>query len=399
MKGICIALFAGAVGCAAQLQPAEAAGAQVTFPVSFGAGQDGARPQAGLINVNGTLYGTTVWGGVNGEGTVFALDLATGNEQLSYSFCSQANCTDGELPLAGLIDVGGTLYGTTYGGGANDKGTVFALNPGTGTEQAVHAFGSGSDGALPEAGLIDVKGTLYGTTLKGGANGKGSVFSLDPKSGTEAVVYSFCSQQNCADGQSPEANLIDVKGTLYGTTQKGGAKQGGTVFSIDPATGTEAVVYSFCSRQNCADGEYPLAGLLDMNGTLYGTTYGGGANEYYGTVFAVDPATGTEQVLYSFCKETNCRDGEFPYAGLTNLSGTLYGTTAYGGATSNGGTVFSIDPSTGAHKVLYAFCTQENCPDGQVPQYSMINVKGTLYGTTQSGGEVGYGTVFAVTDP
>jgi uncharacterized repeat protein (TIGR03803 family) len=113
-------------------------------------------------------------------------------------------------------------------------------------------------------------------------------FSLDPNTGKETVVYSFCSQKKCADGTLPKGGLIDVKGTLYGTTGLGGAYGGGTVFSLDPSTGKETVLYSFCRKKNCTDGWLPSASLVDVKGILYGTTDGGGAYEV-GTVFAVTP--------------------------------------------------------------------------------------------------------------
>jgi uncharacterized repeat protein (TIGR03803 family) len=125
------------------------------------------------------------------------------------------------------------------------------------------------DGALPDGSLLYVKGTLYGTTSEGGTYGNGTVFSLDRKTRAETVIHSF---GNAPDGGGPTANVIDVKGTLYGTTAFGGSDGYGTVFSLDPKTGTETVLYSFCGLQSCADGALPEAGLIDVKGTLYGTT-------------------------------------------------------------------------------------------------------------------------------
>jgi uncharacterized repeat protein (TIGR03803 family) len=119
------------------------------------------------------------------------------------------------------------------------------------------------------------------------------VFALDPNSGVETALYSFCSQQKCSDGSGPVASLVDAKGTLYGTTFHGGSRgcehQGcGTAFALDLDTGAETVLHSFCPRTNCPDGALPQAGLIDVNGTLYGTTLFGGANGG-GTVFALKP--------------------------------------------------------------------------------------------------------------
>ena len=215
---------------------------------------------------------------------------------------------------------------------------------------------------------------------------------------------------NCADGREPAASLIDVNGTLYGTTVQGGGNTGcgddkgcGTVFSLDPNTGAETALYAFCSQPNCVDGAEPHAGLVDVNGILYGATYHGGSNtncyESCGTVFSVDPNTGAETVLYSFCSQANCADGANPLASLIDVNGTLYGTTLDGGGTGCGnggcGTAFSLDPNTGAETVLYAFCNQQKCTDGNAPT-GLIDVNGKFYGTTTFGGAYGYGTVFVL---
>jgi len=322
-----------------------------------------------------------------------------------YNF---AGGNDGEDPWAGVTAVKGKLYGTTVAGGAQDDGTVFSLDPGTGEETVLHSFCSQencTDGASPEAGLIAENGILYGTTELGGGtgcggNGCGTIFSIDPTTGTEKVLYTFCSRANCTDGQYPVADLIDVNATLYGTTMLGGIVSClgfgcGTVFSLDPATGTEKVIYTFCSRANCTDGGTPIANLIDVNGTLYGTTIQGGANCHgryqvgCGTVFSLDPDTGAEAVLYSFCSRANCADGAGPFAGLIPLKGKLYGTTWEGGENEHG-TVFSLAPATGKEKVVYDFCEEQGdlraCPGGEVPYGWLIYSDGILYGTTYLGG-------------
>jgi uncharacterized repeat protein (TIGR03803 family) len=202
------------------------------------------------------MYNTTAEGGSSGDGTVFALNSNTGAESVVYSFCSQQNCADGETPIAGLIDVHGTLFGTTGGGGSHTFwGTEFAIDQNTGTEKVLHSFGRGTDGKSPDAGLIDMRGKLYGTTSEGGGGtyctaqvGYGTVFALDPKTGTETVLSSFCGQDNCTDGAYPFAGLTDVNGTLYGTTAGGGTGCNsygcgrGTVFALDPKSGAKIAV-------------------------------------------------------------------------------------------------------------------------------------------------------------
>lgn len=428
MKAVSIALVSGIIGCLF-VQPVSAAGGvefKEKIVYSFqGYPADGAIPYAGLIDVNGMLYGTTLEGGTGyncdtaGCGTVYSLDPHTGAEKVLYSFCSPGYCTNGYRPLAGVIDVKGTLYGTTYDGGSGIDGiaggTVFALDLDTGAETVVYSFcqkfykASCPDGSEPAAGVIDVKGLLYGTTEYGGTNNIngntfGTVFALDPATGIETVVYSFCGHQNCTDGMYPESSLIDVNGTLYGTTYEGGTHGDGTVFSLDPTTGAEKVLYSFAGKP---DGENPAAGVIAVNGMLYGTTVNGGvscdAGAYgCGTVFSLDPDNGAEKALHAFCSRKNCKDGATPYAGLVEMDGVLYGTTFYGGASvchSPGcGTVFSVDPASGVESVIHAFCSrQQTCTDGASPYAGLVDLNGTMYGTTEGGGgAMSYGTVFAL---
>ncbi len=335
--------------------------------------------------------------------------------QVLYSFCSAPNCTDGENPAGGLIlDAAGNLYGTTSAGGTVIYGgTVFKLET-SGHESLLYGFcPSGypncTDGYDPVASLIqDAAGNLYGTTTSGGASsdgfcatdGCGTVYKVD-NAGHETVLYSFCSVAGCADGAGPIGGLIqDASGNLYGTTSSGGNEfgdgyTGGTAFKVD-ATGTETVLYNFCSAANCADGLFPLAGLIqDGASNLYGTTYGGGLGncktDYSngcGTVFKVD-GSGHETVLYSFNGGT---DGANPESGLVrDASGNFYGTTYYGGA-DNYGTVFKAD-TAGQETVLHTFGTVTN--DGAYPEAGLFqDPAGDLYGTTAFGGANGGGMVF-----
>jgi uncharacterized repeat protein (TIGR03803 family) len=303
---------------------------------------DGSEPFGNLIAVKGTLYGTTFEGGTTDSGTVFSLDPKTGTETVLYSFCSRQNCADGFDPLAGLVAAKGALYGTSFAGGSHGFGTVYALDTKSGAETVLYSFCNQencTDGSEPIAGLLAVNGMLYGTTSAGGSHNYGTLFALDPGTGAEQVLHSFGSG---TDGYTPEAGLTDVKGTLYGTTYTGGASGNGVVFAFDLKTGAESVIYSFCSRQNCTDGSEPFAGLDAAKDTLYGMAANCGANDY-GAVFAFDLKTGAETVLYSFCSRQNCTDGEVSDAGLIDVKGMLYGTTYSGGA-SGQGTVFAVKP-------------------------------------------------------
>jgi len=213
-------------------------------------------------------------------------------------------------------------------------------------------------------------GYLYGTTEGGGANYGGTVFKITP-SGTLTTLYSFCPKGNCADGADPLAGLVQAtNGDFYGTT--GGGGPGGTVFKITPS-GTLTTLYWFCSQTNCTDGNNPESGLVQAtNGDIYGTTYDGGANGDYGTVFRITPG-GTLTTLYSFCSQPNCTDGGGPEAGLVQgTDGNLYGTTVYGGA-NGAGTVFRITPS-GTLTTLHSF----DGADGAGPSFGALVQWGLL---------------------
>jgi uncharacterized repeat protein (TIGR03803 family) len=412
MRKIGILLFAGALGCA-QIQPVQAAdGARFNEKLvwSFGAGTDGQYPAAGLVNMNGVLFGTTALGGTKGKGVVFSINPKTGAETVLHSFCTKRHryCLDGATPLAALIEVKGKLAGTTDGGGATARGgAVFLLNPVTRKEKLLYSFCQDfhcTDGYFPTASLVEAGGAIYGTTDEGGDNQFGVAFAVDLKTGIERRLHSFCSLPNCTDGRNSGSGLIVVSGLLYGTTVAGGADYTGcdnagcgAVYAIDPKTGEETVIYSFHGRP---DGDGPEGNLLFANGLLYGVTESGGrgsclGGDGCGAVFAVDPATGGETVLYSFCGKENCADGALPLAGLIAANGMLYGTTISGGDYGRG-TVFSVDPATGEEAALYSFCRKRNCVDGAEPLGSLIDVDSVLYGATQDGGAYDKGTVFAL---
>ncbi len=368
---------------------------------------DGAYSWAALaFDGEGNLYGTTIEGGIHpGCGVVFRVDPA-GSETVLYNFASGA---DGCYPEAGVVlDVANNIYGTTALGGAvngceygaNGCGVVFKLNS-TGAETVLHAFGEGTDGVQPLGRLVrDSSGNLYGTTWAGGADNRGTVFGLSAD-GTETMLYSFGSEGT--DGTHPVAGLIrNAAGSLYGTTVWGGgagclSDSGcGTVFEVT-ASGTGRTWYNLTGA---ADGGNPFSTLVrDSVGNLYGTTvYGGdlscGEGLGCGTVFKVDPA-GNETVLYSFTDLDG--DGANPYAGLVKDSaGNLYGTTINGGdgeCDGGCGTVFEVT-ATGEETVLHSFRWRS----GAYPEGGLLRDRaGNLYGTTYMGGAFGYGVVYRVT--
>jgi uncharacterized repeat protein (TIGR03803 family) len=206
----------------------------------FAGKSDGAKPVGSLIDVNGAFYGTATFGGAYDSGSVFK--IRAGTLRTLYSF---KGYPDGAVPYGGLIDDNGTLYGTTAIGGADDdSGTVYSLSS-AGMERVLHSFKGYPDGAVPYDQLTDVDGILYGTTQFGGDSGQkcraggtvgcGVIFSIGT-SGKEDVLYRF---KGAPDGANPWSSLILESGDLYGTTVSGGAEHDGSIFSFE-LPGTKA---------------------------------------------------------------------------------------------------------------------------------------------------------------
>ncbi len=186
----------------------------------------------------------------------FQAKIGTGKAHSLYSFQAPP---DGENP-SGVVPVDGTLYGTCQDG-ATGFGTVFKFDRATRQETTVYTFTGGNDGAAPEGVPILVNGLLYGTTLARGAGNAGTVYSLDPATGTETTLYAF---GGAGDGTGPSTTLTYANGLLYGTTSQGGAHGDGTVYSVDPTTGHEVVLHSFSGP----DGKWPIARLSYLRGQI-----------------------------------------------------------------------------------------------------------------------------------
>jgi uncharacterized repeat protein (TIGR03803 family) len=325
--------------------------------------QTGYYPTTGLTQYGGALYGTTLYGGPGchsgtycGFGTVYHVSSYGEKYQVLYSFTGGTEgAFPGGYPNGGnLVVINGTLFGTTLSGGigcpgSGGCGTIFSITP-SGKHTTIYRF-SGLDGQYPE-GLVALHGMLYGTTLTGGNHtcpysiGCGTIFSLTT-SGHLRTLYDFSGNH----GYWPESGMTLLNGRLYGTTSRGGvpgpciyfASQGcGTVFELRPS-GQYRVLHRFQGQNG--DGATPYAALLALNGKLYGTTLQGpAANRHYaggaGTVFSITPG-GDEVVLHAFGGPPY--DGEAPAAALSSVFGALYGTTQ-GGGPARRGTIFSLTP-------------------------------------------------------
>jgi uncharacterized repeat protein (TIGR03803 family) len=343
---------------------------------SFQGNPDGGSPVGEFASLDGKLYGATMHGGNNHNGTVYSIP-PDGKESVVYSFPGGA---DGALPEGGLWTAKGKLFGTTRARGLHDAGTVFVIDPKSG-QRLAYSFKNAPDGDAPVGDLwgFPNDAVIYGTTSFGGEDNVGTVYYSDPSKNFEDVIYNFKMKR---DGARPLAGLVLMNTTLYGTTADGGAYGFGTVYAIEIG-GRERVVHDF--RGPPSDGAAPQSQLAVMDGKLYGTTpHGGGANG--GTLFMVTP-NGAEQLLVNFKRAS----GSAPVAGVTVYNKTLYGTTSRGGS-ADAGTIFAF--SSGALTTLHTF---KAGADGREPLSRLTAFNGVLYGTTYLGGTEGRGTVFALT--
>jgi hypothetical protein len=381
-------------GMVFQLQPKDGAWSENVLYVFKGKNSsDGETPAGSVIfDQAGNLYGATAYGGLGscillgtdvGCGTVFELSPPQKNggvwtETVLYSF---PTARQGYLPVGNLVfDSAGNLYGATeFGGGYGTScdvfyqycGALFELSPpkkkgDKWTERVLHGFRGGTDGSIPNGGLVvDSRGNVYGTTLNGGNEegncngglvgiGCGTVFELKPptKEGdpwTEKQLHVF---KNGDDGAGPGAGVIlDAQGDVYGGAN-GGAEGGGIVFRLAATSNgrwKEAVLYNFPVG---FEGSYdPTVAIFDKNGNLYGTTNDGPVETLAGSVFRLRPpgrekekAFWTIHMLHGF---TNSPDGAFPNPPLAfDMQGNLYGVTQFGGTGTSCsrycGTVFKV---------------------------------------------------------
>jgi uncharacterized repeat protein (TIGR03803 family) len=383
---------------------------------AFTGGNDGGDPAAQLtFDSSGNAYGTTVVGGTSTFGTVFKLtphSNGTWTETVLYSFLGG---NDGKNPYGGVtIDTKGNLYGTTVAGGSGGAcsgdgcGTVFKLTHSgkVWSESVLYNFTGGKDGAGPGGGVVfDQKGNLYGTTPDGGSatgcngSGCGVVYELsETKSGQwkQKVIHIFTGGD---DGATGSLGLLLVEsGNLYGIAELGGAHGQGTAFELSPASGKWKirVLDGFKGMPHAG---FPYGGLIsDAGGSLYGTTYYGGANGL-GSVFKLTPGTNgkwSQSVLYSFKTGT---DGNSPTSTLVfDAQGNLYGTTSAGGDANGDGTVFKLTTTSGGkwhESIVHRF---QNNHDGANPYYGLtLDKAGNLYGTTAAGGSHSQGVIFEIT--
>lgn len=369
-----------------------------TFATLHSFHNKGQYPYAGVLPVGASLIGTSYGGGSQtaGIGTIYKVSIGGGTTELVlHSFTN--TFPEGQHPYASVVKVGPALYGTTQSGGNTECGgqgcgTVFRINANGTNYTTLHVFDSSGGGENPSAGLIEVGGFLYGATQGGGSSGWGTVFKMDTN-GNVVWSYAFTGGNG---GQTPYGGLVRDGAHLYGTTQGGGAHSLGTVFKIKLDGTGKATMHSFAGTSG-GDGAQPESDLVSFGGGLYGITKTGGTSNF-GTVFKIDTTNGSGYAtVYSFTG-TVTGDGAYPFGALVPVfvnagqPGVLYGST-YGGGGTGSGTLFSLDAS-GVYANVYSFA---GGGDGAVPQGDLSTANGVVYGTTSQAGQYGKGTVFAYT--
>jgi uncharacterized repeat protein (TIGR03803 family) len=369
-------------------------------------GNNGFSPQSLVQGTNGNFYGVTFGGG--GEpgdgGTVFEM-TSTGEMPLRYRFCSLANCADGVHPGGALTQLAnGSFVGITSQGGSGAScnqldgcGTLFEITT-AGKLTTLYNFCSQAncaDGYDPYGAVLDVDGNFYGAAL-GGTNSSGLIYKITP-SGEFSVLYSFCSQTNCADGSGPSGLVLGSNGNFFGGTNLFGKNGSGTLFEITPS-GQLTTLYNFTGVNGDASGAFSLQA---RNGNFYGTTLN--LNNAVGEIFELTKA-GKFVILYTFCS-FNCGTQLFIPGGLLQASdGNFYGKTGEGGANLNGG-VFKMTPAGKVTTfVSFPSCnTESSCPSGFGPNGLVQGTDGNFYGVMDAGGllnchgDAGCGTFFKVT--
>jgi uncharacterized repeat protein (TIGR03803 family) len=387
-----------AIVVALALAPFSWAGGTFKVLHAFGGGSDGGGLFDGVtLDAKGNLYGTARGGGAYGYGTVFMLKhgARAWAEATLHSFCEPPNCSDGALPIAGLVfDANGNLYGSSNTATfqmTHDSAATLGW-----TFQVIYESGLGS------SLILDQAGDLYGP-MGPGKYGKGAVTELSPgsKGWTETYLYSFCPKFGCLDGDEPTSPLTcDASGNLYGATEGGGKGNLGVVFQLEHTSGgwKEHVLHNFPAFST--DGYDPDGGLtLDQKGNVYGTASQGGSLGN-GTVFELSRGADgrwKETILYDF-PDAFHNGGGADAGVIFDQAGNLYGTTPGGGDPNcQCGVVFKMTPGANG-KWTYSVLHRFTGADGFDPEAGLtLDSKGNIYGTTVAGGANGSGVVFEIT--
>jgi len=316
--------------------------------------------------------------------------------QADFQVIHEFDGVSGAAPYGHLIRVEDRLYGMTAGDTVGNRGMIFSLRP-DGTDYTIlhHFEGQPNDGAWPHGSLYFRDGVLYGTTWAGGCagtncenldgNGCGTIFSLGTDGSGYQVLWTFACGGGDEAAALPNAHLISDGSRLYGTTQTGGAFDGGTVFSIETSGSGLTILHSF-NAFTTAEGKQPSGGLVLDAGKLYGTTAFGGQTDS-GTVFSIRTDGSDFTILHDFIGS----DGTLSFSSPILAGGRLFGATMHGGDYDQGG-IFSLGTDGADYQVLRSF----DGVDGASAYEGVILAGDTLFGVTVANGPVDFGVIYSL---
>lgn len=343
------------IGAPAVLQNGETHGAQYSVLHAFKDKAHGYAPQA-IITANGQLYGLTFFGGytkaqdcVRGCGVLFSMATDGSAYKVLHRFMGGS---DGAGPIW-VFATSTNLYGVTYeGGGGACKtqwftgcGTAFHVGLDGSNYSVLHRFSSPkTNGSFP-CGLAAFNGELYGTTFAGGKHKYGTIFRMDVSGGHFLIVHSFAAN---GDGASPNPELTELEGTLFGTTMHGGTLgyDDGTIFSVNAQSLYKNVYNAIFGM--------PYSGVVPVHNRLFGTTITGGLPaclQGCGTIYRLSPNGDGLKILRKF---NGPPDAVGPQGNLVVSGGMIYGVSTEGGAYGEG-TVFRISSSGSDYEIVYSF--------------------------------------------
>lgn len=396
----------GAAGCSSASGTSPAVGASPprggndnyrmvsSFPKADSLAQN---PSGKMVLVDGRLYGVAFGGRSYADGVIFS---ATAHERPTtiYRFGSQPD--DGLQPNRDLVEASGIIYGTTVRGGTNGYGTIFAFNPKLNLETVLYNFHGQSDGGEPHAGLAFVEQdlALYGTTTVGGAHGLGGIFKFVPLVSI-TMMHDFGPPPDSSDVEAP---LMWDKHYLYGVSSEGGSHRGstgfangyGTIFRYAIAGGalTGGVYY------NC-DGDTMLAPHEALSVGLdgrYNYSVASGFDKPDGYIYRVYRGDRPDMnVVHEFDRNS---EGTNPSSGLLIDGQFAWGVTTRAPNDAEGGTLYRYDTGANALAVEHVFTGKGPNPsdDGSQPASTPLNYAGGIYGTTRYGGAEGRGSIWAL---
>ncbi len=322
-------------------------------------------PGSTLALFNSKFYAVTYNGGFNDQGTLFMYDYTAGTVTKKLNFNTAEN---GRIPYGRPALLNGKIYGTCYTGPQPDAGCIWEYDPSTTVYSRKYNFdlpGSGGTSYGPTSAPVAYNGKLYGTT----GGGYGVFYEFDPATN---VFTKKDFQPTGSTFPIGEPTLYNNK--FYGMTSAGGAANGGTIYSYDPATGTLTNLYSV---QNSGTSQ-PTGGFAVYNNKLYGATNSGGANNV-GGIIMYDPATNTASTLFNLNQVTT---GSSIQNIMTLYNNKFYGNTTAGGPLSSG-VMFQFDPATNTYTDLHDY--QPYGPAGAYPTGILTLNGNKLYTITRDG--------------